>query len=386
MEQRNDAKTALISEEAANWFVRLQDERVGGRERRRGLRWLKASPMHVAEALRVAQIYQMLRTMKVETDGTIEDLRSNVVEFVAPDGVRRERDPESAGARVPWKPWGLIAAMLVVSLAVVLGSLQFGWISRTYAAGPGEWRRIALSDGTVMRVGPRSEVSVKLTLGRRSIQLRRGEALFDVATDPSRPFYVSAGAALVRAVGTEFGVSRLGDKVVVTVAEGAVAVSQQVSEMQMQWHAEPSVEPGRVQPTVAVAAGEQVAVSPSVWPSNARRVNVERELAWAQGRLIFEDMTIAQAIDEFNRRNRLQIDVRDPAIAGRPVRGIFDAADPESFALFLARAARVTIVRERPNVLLLVPLQQTGRHYEREGMGPISRASRSATSPQAALG
>jgi hypothetical protein len=48
----------------------------------------------------------------------------------------------------------------------------------------------------------------------------------------------------------------------------------------------------------------------------------------------------------------VQIEIDDPAIAARPVRGVFDAADPESFAQFIAHAAHAAIVRE-PNVVRL---------------------------------
>ena len=52
------AKEAL-SDEAAEWFVRLRDDRSSMRHRERNVRWLKQSPAHIAELLRIQQVYKV---------------------------------------------------------------------------------------------------------------------------------------------------------------------------------------------------------------------------------------------------------------------------------------------------------------------------------------
>jgi transmembrane sensor len=54
--------------------------------------------------------------------------------------------------------------------------------------------------------------------------LKQGEAFFEVAKDPNRPFVVSAGSKRVVAVGTKFSVRRDADSVGVVVTEGKVRV------------------------------------------------------------------------------------------------------------------------------------------------------------------
>src|SRR5690606_1582287 len=181
---------------------------------------------------------------------------------------------------------------------------------------------------------------------RRLIYQPHGEALFVVAKDPARPFYVDAGLAIVRAVGTEFGVIRKQDEVLVTVSEGTVAVSQ---AREPSWFRPGE---GRAQSrhtehldAVTVTADEQVLVPKRGRPM-IQRVNAAEVLAWARGRLIFRETTVAEAVEEFNRRNRLQIQVLDPVIAGRPVFGAFDAGDPESFAAVVAMGAHARVIRE----------------------------------------
>jgi ferric-dicitrate binding protein FerR (iron transport regulator) len=80
---RNDRKSALISEEAAEWFVRLRDDNLGPDERRRYVRWLKQSSTHTAEMLRVRQLAHWLREAKLERLLSHQGSKSNVIEFSA---------------------------------------------------------------------------------------------------------------------------------------------------------------------------------------------------------------------------------------------------------------------------------------------------------------
>lgn len=61
MARPRDPKSALISEEAAEWFVRVKDDHLGAEERRQYVRWLKQSSTHAAEMLRMHQLARWLR-------------------------------------------------------------------------------------------------------------------------------------------------------------------------------------------------------------------------------------------------------------------------------------------------------------------------------------
>jgi transmembrane sensor len=76
-----------------------------------------------------------------------------------------------------------------------------------------------------------------------------------------------------------------------------------------------------------------------------RHVDSERELAWARGRLVFDNATVAFAVEEFNRYNRVQLHVADGTLASRPVSAVFDASDPESFVAFIQTVASVNVIR-----------------------------------------
>lgn len=101
---RNDRKSALISEEAAEWFVRLRDDHLGADERRRYVRWLKQSSVHTAEMLRIRQLARWLHDAKLEELLSHQGPRSNVIELASrlpitgsPDGAS---DRESRGSDI----------------------------------------------------------------------------------------------------------------------------------------------------------------------------------------------------------------------------------------------------------------------------------------------
>jgi len=366
---RRDRITLAVAEEAAEWFVRVKDEPLSRAEQAQYLRWLQTSPGHISEALRVGQVYGLLRDTRlrqliasVEVSNVIE-LRPRLTQSPAstepastepastepastepastePRGLGRTRRHARRRRRARLRR-GLIAVAAIIVCGVTLALVRVVVPDRTVSTEASEWRSFTLADGSIVRVGPLTELRFEFTEAQRYVRLSGGEAVFQVAKDPARPFLVAAGVAVVHAVGTQFGVSRTDDRVLITVAEGTVAVTQ--ADSPTHWF-EPPATREAVRPAVPVAAGEQAAISAD-GPVTVERVNVASVLAWSQGRLIFDDQNVAAAVVEFNRRNRVQIQIDDPAIAARPVRGVFDAADPESFAQFVARAAHATLVR-----------------------------------------
>jgi transmembrane sensor len=72
-------------------------------------------------------------------------------------------------------------------------------------------------------------------------------------------------------------------------------------------------------------------------------VDSARALAWADGRLVFENDSVQRVVEEFNRYNRIQLQVRDAELAKRPISGTFSAADPESFVAFLQTVVSIRV-------------------------------------------
>ena len=361
-----NSKRAL-SDEAAEWFIRLRDDRLGMRHRERNVRWLKQSPAHIAELLRIQQVYTVLRAAKLETrppgPGQAD---SNVVELTPralPPPPPSRPNESRVRSTLTWK---VAASVACLAVSLLLGFIvKVAWLDRTLETELGEWRIATLTDGTVFRVGPGSRLRVSFGDDHRSVRLLRGEAMFDVAKDPSRPFFVKSEMIGVLAVGTEFRVSRHGGEDVVAVTEGAVAVYRDGRDEVRGAVSQPPAQLANATGGVALIAGEQVSVSKSnrAQPIAKQKVNVDYEQAWADGWVTYEDKTIAEVATEFNRRNRVQIVIVDASIAERRLaffRG--SATDPESFVAALAVSSDIAIVRDEPGILRVELSARPPRH------------------------
>ena len=115
----------------------------------------------------------------------------------------------------------MAAAALV---ALVVGGVLY-WRSLGITTELGEQRNLTLSDGTRVALNTATKIRVRYDNAARRVELERGEALFEVAKVPARPFVVIAGGRRVTAVGTSFVVRRDNEEVAVTLLEGKVTVT-----------------------------------------------------------------------------------------------------------------------------------------------------------------
>jgi transmembrane sensor len=370
--------------DAAEWYVRLQEPDVTRTDREEFVDWLRESSLHVAEMLRIAQVngaleqfqhWTRLSTEGPDDAGNVVALSQHPLKSEArgePLSVAEERGAPGETARKRHSRRGLSFA-LAASLAglVVLGAWIFlGLGTQTIETDRGERREVALADGSVLEVDPETRLRIRFDEDARRVTLERGRALFRVAKNPDRPFLVQADGTTVRAVGTAFGVERQKEGVVVTVAEGKVAVFATDSGPLPEGERMPNVSEAAaddgqgtaaIQPKpptplrrtrnrseVFLTAGQQVTMESSGSAQPVRKVDSDRELAWAKGRLVFDNETVAGAIEEFNRYNRVQLHVVEEALAKRLVSAVFDASDPESFIAFIQTVAPVRVTRSDP--------------------------------------
>jgi transmembrane sensor len=339
-DRRENRKRELISQEAAEWFARMKDPHVPLDDRQRFLRWLKQSQIHVAEYLRVASIDGDLRRAQL-TCALAGEPPSNVVPLFAGES---ERSSASTIGSLRWK---IAAAVAACALATLL-SLGVGtaWRERSVDTELGQWKTVTLADGSELQLGPNTRVTLDIGDAQRSLVLVRGEAYFKVAKDPMRPFLVQANAYAVRAVGTEFAVSRRKDEVIVTVREGTVRVTQNPGSSKARENDDEPL-------SVPISADYQLRIA-DTWPVTPSRIDVRYALAWRERQLKFKaGDTLADAVEEFNLRNKVQLRLESRA-RSLPVRGSFDASDPVAFARSVDKASPVVAVRRLAADTLLI--------------------------------
>jgi transmembrane sensor len=233
---------------------------------------------------------------------------------------------------------GLVILLLAGSLTA--GGVCLESRGRTYRTALGEQRLIALADGSRVRLDTDTVVRVKLGRGTRQVVLDRGQAFFEVAHDPARPFSVKASEATVRALGTQFDVRRESGRVQVTLLEGRVLVRRTDSPSVRGW---------------VLAPGDQIELGPRSAPAAVRRVQTDTVVGWTTGRLVFRDAPFAAALAEVNRYSRKPVILEAPSIARSPVNGSFESGDTEAFVAAACGLYDLRAIRRSDGAVVLRP-------------------------------
>jgi transmembrane sensor len=249
-----------------------------------------------------------------------------------------------AMAVTPAPLWHRPAALAAIAAAVMLVAGTAAWWKlqpapqQVYATGIGKLQDVRLADGTRMELNTDTRVRTDVTTARRVVTLESGEAYFDVVHDASRPFTVYAGNRRITDLGTKFSVFRNGDDVRVTVREGRV----QVDVLGGQAANAPVVAEGG---HMVMAKGDEALVL-------ARNDgDIENGLSWRSGMLVFNQQTLADAADQFNRYNTRKIEVEGAARRIR-IGGSFRADNVDVFVLLLHRGFGLSVDEQGKRIVV----------------------------------
>ena len=322
-----------IEAQAALWLAR-RDARDEAGESTEFAAWLTTDPRHRAAYLRLAAAWERSARLKA--------LRPDGGSIDADLLVRRRPAHHTSRWRHPLAPAAGLAALAVATAWWVIATRAV----ETYRTEVGGLFRIVLKDGSAVTLNTDTELRVHFSEARRGVELLRGEAQFTVTHDVSRPFEVSAGGRLVRAVGTAFDV-RLdhGEALEVIVTEGRVAFVDAPS---------PAAGPGGTPTAATISAGESaIADGGKVTVRRVSTTETSRHLAWQVGELSFQGETLSEAVAEFNRYNRRKLRVEDPSIGSLQIGGNFQALDVDSFVAALGRSFGITAQSADDGTLVL---------------------------------
>lgn len=157
-----------------------------------------------------------------------------------------------------------------------------------------ENREITLSDGSVVRLNKNSEIVISNDFmnGTREIELR-GEAFFDVAHDPYRPFIIHANQSTVRVLGTSFNVKSIRGQhnVQVAVVEGRVSFTNKNAV-----DIETENENG-----VVLTKGQYAFMDIEKSTFQVDDVAIGNYLAWKNGKFLFEELPLDKACLQLSR-------------------------------------------------------------------------------------
>lgn len=248
----------------------------------------------------------------------------------------------------------------IAGLSVILVATAWVWRGGIGPTGPtardrsyqvAAPERRVLPDGSRIELNNGSEIAIEYSTGKRRVVLVRGEALFDVAKDASRPFIVAAPGAEVRAIGTVFSVARENDVVDVVVTEGRVAMKRvnegaasvgsptAASAETGAGAASRAGEDDKAAVTIGAGSGatmraDEVNALPALRAVSAEEA--KRRLAWRVPRLTFDGTPLVEVVRLFGEHGNVTITLADPSVRTVKVSGILRADNTAALLQLLA--------------------------------------------------
>lgn len=298
-------------QDASDWFLLRKDGAIDPRRETAFEAWLAADPARAADYAEVAATHHAARS--------------------ALDWQTTQRAAEAHAAsqrmRLQRRSLGGLAVAAAIALVTFAGLYAPGFLGSSFRTSVGERKVVTLEDGSTVHLNGATEIVVRFRDSERAIELKSGEALFEVAKNPARPFRVHAAGQVVEAVGTAFDVDLQAASVDVAVREGRVAFGDAA---------------------VPVAARLQLAEGQAVTTAGStigpvRAVAVEQIGAWRRDVLAFQDTKLATIVVALGRHYAGDFRITDPKLKERRFTGTITLRDRTQTMQALERALGVTI-------------------------------------------
>lgn len=278
------------NEQATYWFLKLRETNVSAEEIQAALDWQEASPENRAAFERV-ETYWRAWPGVLPADAALEASEA------PPPRKNVTRRTFAAAAAVA-------AAALLAWLAPNWHLLKESHEYGEYTTAIGEHRTVQLEDASQIVLGGATDLRSTFTAQTRRVELRDGEALFQVTRNPQRPFVVDMPNGSVRVLGTKFNIHHGPDGTSITVLDGIVRVDARSGANNVQ-----------------LLAGAQVVLSNDGRLGTIVQADPRQVVAWNNGRLVFVDRSLRSVIADLNRYSTKPITLEASSTADMLVTG-----------------------------------------------------------------
>lgn len=324
--------------DAASWFVRLQRHPDDQGVRNEFETWLAADPAHRDDWALVNGTWDRLGGLK--DDPQVMAARQALHAELAAE----RRRPQmrwaagivatvlTAGSMLGYGAWRQAQDQSAAPTAVVAAAPQALAVYRTPVGGQ---QIVTLEDGSKVTLSTDTEVRLTDWNKRRGLTLVRGEAYFQVAKNPEKPFVVTAAGRTVTALGTAFDVRVDPGQWSVSLVEGKVRVAAARTSVDMT--------PGHH----LVQTGDA--------PWTLERRNLADLTSWREGSLVFESKPLAAIVQEMNRYSANKVRIADADLAATPLSGRFKTGDVAGFVATLEAYGMVKAGQTSGNIIDLYP-------------------------------
>lgn len=225
----------------------------------------------------------------------------------------------------------LSAASLAGLIAAGLTMMMHGRTpppDRTFSTDIGEHASLRFADRTEVQLNTDTALRYRMTTADRIVWLQKGEAFFSVTHDSRHPFVVYADGHRITDLGTEFLVRDNRDYLKVALVKGRAQISADDKGQQIA-----TLGPG--DEAIATAGGMKITKRTSA--------DLDRDLAWRHGKIVFDQTPLSQAVGEFNRYSRTKMVIVDPGISDLKIGGEFASDNVGDFLAFVQSVLKVHV-------------------------------------------
>ena len=223
----------------------------------------------------------------------------------------------------PRRHWIYAVSAVSVAAAVLLGIFLFTgkevsqWVEITSG-------NAVLPDGTSVMLADGSSLSYRME-GKREVRMQ-GKVYFDVSSDESRPFEITAGDAFVRVLGTEFMVDATASKATVYVAEGKVLFARN----------------SRAEGVILTEGMGAELIEDEEIPQ-IQEVADANQIAWQRGSFIFDQTPLKDVLDCLSKHYGVSFAATD---LSKKLSGEFYTDDLDLIIELIESALDVTIIKK----------------------------------------
>lgn len=255
-----DVLSDSVMDQALSWLIELDgcDE-----QQQAGFQaWLAADPAHREAFTRAQAIWSS------------QPVAQAAVQLTSPITPRWRR------LRPHWAPLATAAILLIGVFSFSNLGLR---MQADHMTVVGERQRLQLADGSRVLLNTNSAFSSNVSDKSRDAKLLQGEAFFEVPASQGPPLEVFAGAVSMRANDGAFAVRYLDGVTQIQVQRGALDVRAHTGK-----------------DAVKLAGGDSIRVGPEGF-GHRQKLDQTKDLAWIQGRLIFDNCPLGEVLAELRR-------------------------------------------------------------------------------------
>ena len=309
----SEAEYDAITDAAAHWCMRLHAHDCMPAERQAFEQWHDAHPLHAFEYAAMLEIWDVA------------------------DHLPRD---EPASAVVAFKPrrrlrnYAVAAAISLVALPLAaFTGWETGLLPNSYERydATSGLRQVTLGDGSQVELNLGTELVYSNYKDQRRVTLKKGEAFFKVSHDSAHPFIVRAGEGQVRVTGTQFNVWKYEDQVRVMLLEGSVQISSD------KVHGSVPLTPGM---QARYQQGDATPIVQSIKPNDTA-------LAWRQGKLILDNLALADALPLINRYLSKPVMLADANTGAIRIGGVYNINEVSNLVPSLPKVLPVYLTQNQ---------------------------------------